>query len=112
MRRRVSGVWIWLAMIGSGATLFTTFPITGTTGAGYHGCQRFVSNGVSNSIDFCYLLDCQNGFFGGLVDPCADVSMGESWLLDCPEAAEAEEGTEDETTETDTSTETDTTTTE
>jgi hypothetical protein len=70
-------------MIAGGATLFQEFPFTGTGGGGYFGCTRFATNSVGTAIDFCYLLDCENGFFGGLVDPCADPSAG-AWLLDCP----------------------------
>jgi hypothetical protein len=45
------------------------------------GCSRFATNGLSSSVDFCYLLDCQNGFFGGVVNPCAGGTS--SLLVDC-----------------------------
>jgi len=38
---------------------------------------------VLSATNFCFLLDCQNGFFGGLIDPCNDPSAGAT-LLDCP----------------------------
>ena len=96
MTRRALRIWTWLAMIGSGATLFQTYPITGTGGGGNFGCQRFATNAVSGSLDFCYVFDCQNGFFGGVVDPCNDTSMG-PWLLDCPDGIGAADEEEDET---------------
>ena len=65
MLKRLSRVLRWLAIFLGGTVLFQ-FPITGSTGLG-GGCSRFVTNSVANSIDFCYLLDCDNGFFGGLV---------------------------------------------
>lgn len=85
MRRHTRRTLVWLAMMLTGATVFQTSAFTGTTGAGNHGCGRFMSNGLLSSVDFCYLLDCENGFFGGVVDPCSDPSSG-ALLLDCPGA--------------------------
>ncbi len=83
--------WIWLAMICGGVTLyqgvgFTTgyLPEFGGLIGGQRGtgCARFTDNGVVSSIDFCYVLDCENGFFGGIIDPCAG-GTGDL-LVDCP----------------------------
>ena len=38
-------------------------------------------NGALNSIDFCYPLDCQNGFLGGLIKPCGDSGTADDELL-------------------------------
>jgi len=57
---------------------------------GQGGVQRTLS-----TLDFCFLLDCQNGAFGGLLDPCGqggllvandqgNVQELDSLLLDCP----------------------------
>lgn len=84
MKRRAYRFLIWLMMAFTGATLFQTYPIypvSGDTGTGYYGCTRFAANSIGNSIDFCWLLDCQNGFFGGLIDPCN--SAAGAFLVDC-----------------------------
>ncbi len=94
MTRRQRG-WIWLAIVCGGATMyqglgFTTgyLPNYGGLIGGSRGtgCARFATNGLASSIDFCYLLDCQNGFFGGIVDPCAGGTTG-NLLVDCPTQA-------------------------
>lgn len=79
MNRQKKRFWVWLAMTFAGGTLFqtTTTPLfynpsqfTTRRGAYSGGCGEFYSNGVAASVDFCYLFDCDNGFFGGAVDPC------------------------------------------
>lgn len=82
MKRRKNRIWSWLVLICSGATLFQVFPITGTGGAGNYGCSRFATNSIGNAIDFCFIFDCENGFFGGLIDPCAP-SAGGPLFVDC-----------------------------
>lgn len=94
-------VWTWLGMALSGATLFqvpnygvgftTGYPDygvgtpSGVGNLGSGGCARFATNGLASSVDFCYLLDCDNGFFGGLVSPCGDPnSSADNYLVDCP----------------------------
>lgn len=76
----------WLAIVGCGASLFqiTTgfFPYNGVIGGNSSGCARFAANGLSTSIDFCYILDCDNGFFGGAIDPCTG-DPATSLLVDC-----------------------------
>lgn len=58
-------------------------------------CASFGLESTLSTLDFCFLLDCQNGAFGGLVDPCGqgglliDIDFGpvqaqESLLVDCP----------------------------
>lgn len=84
MKRHGLRTWLWLAMTLGGATLFQ-YACTGVGGGGYYGWQRFVSNGVLGAVNWCYVLDCQSGFFGGIINPCTDPSLG-PWLLDCPDA--------------------------
>ena len=81
MKRRAYRFLVWLMMAATGATLFQTFPVSGDSGTGYYGCTRFAANSVGNSVDFCWLLDCQNGFFGGAIDPCN--SAAGAFLVDC-----------------------------
>lgn len=82
MKRRAYRFLVWLTMAASGSTLFQTYPLTGDSGTGYWGCTRFAANSVGSSINFCWLLDCDNGFFGGLIDPCNDPGTS-AWLVDC-----------------------------
>jgi hypothetical protein len=81
MHRRTRRIGIWLALLASGATLFQTVGFTDLNGAFQGGCRPWTANGVTSAVDMCYLLDCQNGFFGGLVDPCDPQKPA---LLDCP----------------------------
>jgi len=62
--------------------VFQSIGFTATQGLDF-SCNRFTSNGVLSSTNFCFLLDCENGFAGGLWDPCNDPSQGPV-LLDCP----------------------------
>lgn len=60
--RRSRPRWLTVAMlITSGAVTFVL-----TTGA----CQKFGAQKTLTAVDWCYIFDCQNGLFGGLVDPC------------------------------------------
>lgn len=70
MKRRRMRIWVWLSMFLTGATVFQVGGFTTRNGALAGSCNNFWINGVTSSVDFCYLLDCQNGFFGGLVQPC------------------------------------------
>lgn len=78
MNRRATRIWIWLAMIAAGGTMFQ---FTTNTGAYSGGCGEFYANGIVGSVDFCYLFDCENGFFGGAIDPCDPNNPS---LVDCP----------------------------
>ncbi|UCD29543.1 MAG: hypothetical protein JSV03_03415 [Planctomycetota bacterium] len=80
MNRRTSRWLTWLAMILGGATMFQSI---GFTNSGLNsGCARFGTNGILSATNFCVLLDCEDGFFGGVVDPCQDPSQAGT-LLDC-----------------------------
>lgn len=78
MNRRATRIWVWLAMTVAGGTMFQ---FTTNTGAYSGGCGEFYTNGIVGSVDFCFLLDCQNGFFGGAIDPCDPNNPS---LVDCP----------------------------
>lgn len=41
-------------------------------------CMSFAGNQVLHALDFCFLFDCQNGAFGGLIDPCPDQATTDS----------------------------------
>ncbi len=80
MRGRMTRTCRWLAIVLGGATMFQGVGFTSNRGAFSGGCTEFYTNGVLTSVDFCYLLDCDNGFFGGLIDPCGQGGL----LIDCP----------------------------
>ncbi len=50
------------------------------------GCGSFALEAGLASTDFCFIFDCQNGIFGGTIDPCetnAVVPGAGPLLLDC-----------------------------
>jgi len=82
-RRRKSVV---LGLLAGTGILFVSGGLTCTS----YGLQQTLS-----TLDFCFLLDCQNGAFGGLLDLCGeggllvgnDIGSAqelESLLVDCP----------------------------
>ncbi len=57
------------------------------------GCSSFVGQSLLVATDFCFVFDCQNGLFGGTVNPCSGIGSGEQTLeggtqqpffTDCP----------------------------
>ena len=86
MRRRLYRILIWLTMFTAGGTMFGVISPTftggfDTSGSPGAGCSRFWTNGLMDSVDLCYIFDCEQGWFGGLFDPCAD---GSGLFMDCP----------------------------
>ncbi len=53
-------------------------------------CIAFGSEELLRTIDFCFVFDCQNGLFGGVVDPCPDPLVdpldgtSTNLFVDCP----------------------------
>lgn len=84
MRLRTKRYWTWLVMLLGGASLFQVAGGFTTQNGAISSCSRFWTNGIATSVDFCYLLDCRNGFFGGLVQPCGGpYSVADDLLVDC-----------------------------
>ncbi|HSW44036.1 MAG TPA: hypothetical protein VLM89_00520 [Phycisphaerae bacterium] len=81
MKHRTTRILMWLALGLGGSTVFQTIGFTNSSGAVSGGCRDFSLNGATSAVDMCFLLDCQNGFFGGLIDPCDPQKPA---LLDCP----------------------------
>lgn len=56
------------------------------------GCMSFAGDQLQRSVNFCFLFDCQNGAFGGLINFCpnnatsdANVASGNAnTFIDCP----------------------------
>ena len=78
-----------LAMLGSAGFLFVSLP-------GDLGCTSFFANAGLSSLDLCFLLNCNDGALGGLVNFCSPINFtsfvgaadgGEpgGLLADCPQ---------------------------
>ena len=66
----------------SGAALFQT-----------PGCSTFVATSAISALDFCAILDCQNGLLGGLIRPCGSpLSTTDDILADCQNFTNADGG--------------------
>ncbi len=60
MRRRKRTKWILgLAAAAALGVLYQT------------ACMSMAGEEFLRTVDFCFLFDCQNGAFGGLIDPCS-----------------------------------------
>lgn len=45
-------------------------------------CSNYLVESAFVAADFCFIFDCQNGIFGGTIDPC----VGDDPLfVDCPD---------------------------
>ncbi len=64
--------------------------VVGLTFSGEYLCQAtgcitpFSLESTATATDFCFIFDCQNGLFGGTIDPC---SGNPPTFLDCPDEA-------------------------
>ena len=65
MRKRVSRCLVVAGIILSGTYLFAS---------GSLGCGSLASEAAISATDMCFIFDCTNGAFGGLIDPCGTVS--------------------------------------
>lgn len=82
MKKKMRSVASAVALVGSGSLLFAF---------ANNGCMSFLAESALTSADFCFIFDCQNGLFGGTIDPCAgpgDNTAGAEDTLpffsDCP----------------------------
>jgi hypothetical protein len=68
--------WLMVATaLASGATMFAI-----AEGA----CAQYGANYAMTAFDACWLLDCQNGAFGGAVPLCDPTNPLNNLLVDCP----------------------------
>jgi hypothetical protein len=44
-------------------------------------CTRIAGDQALLSLNACFIFDCQDGLFGGLIDPCV---AGQELFIDCP----------------------------
>jgi hypothetical protein len=77
-----------MILLSATGTMFQFASGVGFTRTGLGGsCQgrNLYQAGLLGSVDFCYLLDCQNGFLGGAIQPCGDPNtFVDDLLVDCP----------------------------
>lgn len=77
MQRRSYRITMWLLILLTGSVL-TQFGPAGS-------CFSF---GVDNTLagtNFCFIFDCQNGFLGGLIQPCGSpLDSRDDIFQDCP----------------------------
>jgi len=74
---------VLLALLAGGGTVMATSNL---------GCQSFAGESLMTSLDLCFIFDCTNGIFGGVVQPCqegVDVNGNPTGtlFLDCPDDA-------------------------
>ncbi|MEK6799454.1 MAG: hypothetical protein AABZ12_10845 [Planctomycetota bacterium] len=39
-------------------------------------CGSYIGQSALVASDFCFIFDCQNGLFGGTVNPCSGIGSG------------------------------------
>ncbi len=39
-------------------------------------CSSYLGESTFAAADFCFIFDCQNGIFGGTIDPCSGIGSG------------------------------------
>jgi hypothetical protein len=53
-----------------------------------NGCVSFTAESALVATDFCFIFDCQNGLFGGTIDPCTPSGTEDNpvgpFFADCP----------------------------
>ncbi len=65
MQRKLSRAKVLSAMLAVGGIALI--------GDGLGGCASMGFQAASGAVDFCFLFDCTDGIFGGLVDPCSPI---------------------------------------
>lgn len=82
-------------MLNQKNSLRTAAAITGVLASGSYllqatGCVPFLAESTATATDFCFIFDCQNGLFGGTIDPCsgqvANGQVAPPFFADCPVA--------------------------
>ncbi len=43
-------------------------------------CGSYVAESGLITADFCFIFDCQNGIFGGTIDPCSGIGSGDQTI--------------------------------
>lgn len=77
MRNRWRRAGMWLGTALTGGVLFAV----GSEAA----CISFAADRAESATDFCFLFDCQNGAYGGLVEFCSNSALEVPLFTDCPQ---------------------------
>jgi len=72
MRSKLRRLFMFMLLMAGGSALFSGSPNA--------GCFRMAAGTTLVATDFCFIFDCTNGIFGGVLDPCNPVPL----LNDCP----------------------------
>lgn len=62
MRNRLTRIAVATCTLFGGGYLFAS---------GNLSCGSFATEAAVSAVDMCFIFDCTNGAFGGLIDPCA-----------------------------------------
>ncbi|MCC7294030.1 MAG: hypothetical protein IT449_18365 [Phycisphaerales bacterium] len=84
MQRKLSRAKVLSAMLAVGGVALI--------GDGLGGCASMGFQAASGAVDFCFLFDCTDGIFGGLIDPCSPIFGRPSNLGFTPQNPEKEPG--------------------
>lgn len=74
MRSRCVRTFVMLGLVATAGMLFA--------GSGL-ACTSMAFDQAARSFDFCFLFDCTQGAYGGLIDFCDQVDPERSLLADC-----------------------------
>ena len=69
MKKRKTRLWVGACLVFSGAYLFQS---------GNLSCGSFFTEAAISSVDMCFIFDCTNGIFGGVIDACSQVQGSDS----------------------------------
>ena len=64
MRKQGSRILVAVCVLLSGAYLCA---------GGNVACGSLASEAAFSAADMCFIFDCTDGMFGGLIDPCANI---------------------------------------
>lgn len=68
--------------------------LVATTGMLFAGsglaCSSLAFDQAATAVDFCFLFDCQNGAYGGLIDFCDPNNPDGSFFADCSNIEQAD----------------------
>ena len=82
MRGKTFKRWVLTAMLAVGGAVVFQLP---------SNCSTWAATTAVSAIDFCSIIDCQNGLFGGLIRPCGSpTSAADDVLADCQNFPDAE----------------------
>ena len=64
MRSRLGRAKIAAVIVATGAVAFAS---------GVGACASFGISSLTGAVDMCFVFDCTDGIFGGVIDPCSPI---------------------------------------